>query len=383
MPSGTKFAHQALAVGIALEADVPLILWGNPGQGKTKGLEALAAGRGWHLETVIASIREPADFAGLPVVGPDGSVHLAPPSWARRLAAAAAAGKTGLLFFDELSTAVPATQAALLRVINDRVVGDLPLPPGTRIAAAANDAAQAADGWDLAAPTANRFLHLSYALPADVVADGFMLTWPEVPQLSPVDLPAHRGRAAIAIASFLRARPLLVTVIPDSAAAAGKAYPTPRSWEMAMKLLATSWSVSAPKGVVATLLAGAVGDAAASELISYLNALDLPDPEQVLADPEGFVLPERADVAYAVGGSVLLAVENHPTAERWAAYGKLLARLASTGRADISVVLGERWAQIRPAGAVPPPALTGALVRTLRLAGKLPEDLPGPAAAAS
>jgi hypothetical protein len=35
---------------------------------------------------VIASLREPADFAGLPVVKDDGSICLAEPTWARELA---------------------------------------------------------------------------------------------------------------------------------------------------------------------------------------------------------------------------------------------------------------------------------------------------------
>jgi len=56
------------------------------------------------------------------VVG-DG-VRFAPPSWALRLAEAG----HGLLFLDELSTAPPAVQAALLRVVLERAVGDLMLP---------------------------------------------------------------------------------------------------------------------------------------------------------------------------------------------------------------------------------------------------------------
>ena len=55
----------------------------------------------------------------------------------------------GLLFLDELSTAPPAVQAALLRVVLERVVGDLTLPDEVAVVAAANPPDQAADGWDL------------------------------------------------------------------------------------------------------------------------------------------------------------------------------------------------------------------------------------------
>ena len=49
-------------------AGVPVLLWGAPGTGKTSAVRALADAAGWPCETVIASIREPSDFAGLPCV---------------------------------------------------------------------------------------------------------------------------------------------------------------------------------------------------------------------------------------------------------------------------------------------------------------------------
>ncbi|HWF72639.1 MAG TPA: AAA family ATPase, partial [Solirubrobacteraceae bacterium] len=56
------------ALGVAIAARVPVLLWGAPGTGKTSVITAMAAAAGWPCETVIASIREPSDFAGLPIV---------------------------------------------------------------------------------------------------------------------------------------------------------------------------------------------------------------------------------------------------------------------------------------------------------------------------
>ena len=141
------------ALSLAVAARVPVLLWGPPGAGKSSAVEDMCRSIDLTFEVVIASIREPSDFSGLPVITENG-VEFAPPRWAKTLAEAG----NGVLFLDEISTAPPAVQAALLRVVLERVVGDLALPDELAIVAAANPPDQAADGWDLSAPLANRFV---------------------------------------------------------------------------------------------------------------------------------------------------------------------------------------------------------------------------------
>ena len=152
MTPPTNVSLEALSLAIA--AGVPAVLWGSPGTGKSSAVMALAESAGLRCEVVIASIREPSDFSGLPIIV-DGGVRFAPPEWAKNLADQG----SGILFLDEISTAPPAVQAALLRVVLERVVGDLALPSNIAIVAAANPPDQAADGWDLSAPLANRFCY--------------------------------------------------------------------------------------------------------------------------------------------------------------------------------------------------------------------------------
>ena len=138
-------------LAIAVQAGVPVLLWGAPGVGKTATIKSIAGALELLCEPVIASVREPADFAGLPIIR-EGGVTMEAPAWARRLARAG----RGLLFLDEISTAPPAVQAALLRVVLERVVGDLELPNRAAIVAAANPPEQAAGGWDLSATISRR-----------------------------------------------------------------------------------------------------------------------------------------------------------------------------------------------------------------------------------
>src|SRR5687768_6571161 len=206
---------QLEALTLAVSADLPVLLWGEPGIGKTSALNQLAGALGLPLTTVIASVHEPSDFAGLPVVGDDPAVQgvpMAPPDWAVRLARTG----TGLLFLDELSTAPPAVQAALLRVVLERRVGALRLPPGIRIVAAANPRASAADGWELSAPLANRFVHLQWGFDHDVVVRGLGGTWPRaaLPRLDAGRLPDAVALARRAVCGLLSTRPALVHQLP-------------------------------------------------------------------------------------------------------------------------------------------------------------------------
>ncbi len=344
------------ALALAVTARVPVLLWGAPGTGKTSVVHALAAALGLPAETVIASIREPSDFAGLPVVSRDeGEAHVdfAPPGWARRLSAAG----QGLLFFDEISTAPPAVQAALLRVVLERTVGDLVLPDGVSVVAAANPPEQAASGWELSAPLANRFCHLDWTVDGRLVADGLSGGWPSPPV---PDLPDGWDRAVGItrswVGGFIRVRPTLAVAVPEDAAAGGRAWPSPRTWDMAARLLAAAEAAGSDDLVRSLLVRGAVGQGPGIELLTWLVEADLPDPEVVLADPGAFILSERGDRAFAALSSIAAAVAADPTADRWQRGWAVFAR-ASESALDVAAAASRALVRCRPPGAPVPPEI--------------------------
>jgi MoxR-like ATPase len=338
------------ALGLAVAARVPVLLWGAPGTGKTSAIRAMADAAGLPCETVIAAIREPSDFSGLPVVV-GGVVHFAPPRWAERLAAAG----HGVLFLDEISTAPPAVQAALLRVVLERVVGDLDLPEGVVVVAAANPPEQAADGWDLSAPLANRFCHLDWHVEPAAFAMGLAGGFPAPPVAAlPSDwedqLPLGRGL----VSAFVSVRPALTVDVPADAARAGRAWPSPRTWELAARLWTAATAAEASADARAALVVGTVGDAAGLQFLTWLHEQDLPDPEDVLADPAAFSVPDRPDRTYALLAAVAAAVAANSTAERWAAGWKVLARVGETSP-DVAAVAARTLARCRPPDATVPP----------------------------
>lgn len=337
------------ALGICVVANTPVLLWGNPGQGKSSVVEQLASDYQMHLETIIVSICEPSDFGGFPMPNPaDREVAFLAMPWARRLAEKG----NGIAFYDEISCAPPANQAACLRPVLTSWVGELQLPSGVRTIAAANPADIAAGGWDIAPPLANRFVHLQWNLPADFVRDGFALGWPriELPQPDKDLVTGLFKEAKLHVASFLAARGELVTQVPASLDSANMGFPTPRSWETVAKLLSFAKAARVNDNVLALLIGGTVGDAAATEFITFVKNLDLPDPEQLLADPNSYQMPrDRGDKAYAIASSVWSAYLTNPTSQRWINVGEVLAALAEVSHADMAYTFAKRWVEDRPA----------------------------------
>ncbi|MFC8197786.1 AAA family ATPase [Streptomyces sp. NPDC057298] len=339
---------QLEALTLAVAADLPVLLWGEPGIGKTAALTQLAAALDLPLTTVIASVHEPSDFSGLPVIGDDPAeqgVPMAPPDWAVRLVRAG----RGLLFLDELSTAPPAVQAALLRLVLERRIGALRLPPGVRIVAAANPRSSAADGWELSPPLANRFVHLQWTHDHDVVVRGLGGTWPRatLPRLDPERLPEAVSFARRAVCELLSARPGLVHRLPSSETRRGGPWPSPRSWEMTLCLIAFATAAGSSREVLSLLVRGTVGDGPGLELLAGLDRMDLPDPELLLADPAAAALPERGDLRQAVLDGVVAAVRKRPDKARWDAAWALLVRALDTGAPDLVVVPATTLASLR------------------------------------
>lgn len=353
------------ALAIVVQTRAPVLLWGPPGTGKTQFFQALGRALELHVETVVASVREPSDFGGMPILT-DGDYVLAPPRWAKRLAAA----ERALLFLDEINTAPPAVQATLLRVVLEQVVGELQLPPTVATVAAANPPEQAAGGWDLTPPLANRFCHFTWSVAADEWIEGTLAGWPapKVVKLPPNWEALIPAQAAV-VTAFIKARPHLLLAIPQNESEAGRAWPSPRTWTAAIRQLAAASAVVAGDEVATHLVAGCVGEGAALEFVAWRAALDLPDPESVLAEPDKFKLPKRGDQQYAVLAGVVAVTIARLTTERWLAAWRVLARAAAQGSADVAAAAAKALAGARRPDLPLPVEDVRAFVPLLKAAG--------------
>ena len=287
---------------LCLLADTPALLIGPPGVGKTdlirKTHDQLFPGL--PIVTIIVSTIDPTELHGLPVVLADGAVSRAPWAWVEELVEAGG----GTVFLDELSTATPASQAAALRMVLEKVAGDTELPAGVRFVAACNPPDSAAGGWDLAPPLANRFAHINvgaYGTQAQCAALSRDLTpgWCEWLSRKFVATEGER-RAAALVGAFVSSNPSVLFDFPADESQRSGAWASPRSWATYVRALARGLELGGWD--TALDLCGAfVGSGVASAFRSFARTNGLPAPRDLLEGREAYTFDRsRADLARAV-----------------------------------------------------------------------------------
>lgn len=344
----TDLATTVTVIDACGRAHVPVLLKSDPGMGKSSLIRSIAAQDDLLCETVLGSIREPADLAGLPVVTDAGMV-LEPPAWAKRLCAA----DGGYLFLDELMTCVPSVQAAMLAVALDRVVGDLTLPPGVRVVAGGNPPDRGAGGYELEPPLANRFCHLDFAPTTEEWLTGMTSGW-SVPPTSRAIAADRLARAATAAAvtGFIQVQPNRLHEFPTTADATGGPWPSRRSWAMLAAALAHTrdYDTAARQA----LAFGLVGEGTGVAFLTWWRDADLPDPAAVIEDPSIVDWSGRPDRVWAVLNGVVGWATARRSAEAWRAAWAPMVACAEHGGADVATAAVRALGRIRPASATVP-----------------------------
>ena len=302
--------------GISGRRGLRPLFWGKPGIGKTAQIEALSKAMGAWLISLIASIREPSDFLGIPMPDGKGGMMYAAPAWAIEANAKAKKGQLVIVFIDELTTCPPAVQSALLRVVNEGWVGDVQLHENVVFLSAANPPEIASGGYDLSPPMANRYMHLQWGDPtAKDFSEGILSDWADTLDaesaasvMARIDKrhPVTLARAKGLVTGFLRAQSQYMIRMPAAGTpeAESRAWPSPRTWDLTIAALAGVEANGLPETAADDFLAGCVGTGVAAELRQYQAAADLPDPAKLLdaKDPAKVWVPnpERPDITAAV-----------------------------------------------------------------------------------
>lgn len=154
-------------IEIMFNARQNLMLWGDPGIGKTAMVEQFVETKqkenpdfGYHYYPLAS--KEPADLIGVPatkeVTNKRGKKILRT-YWAIPNDLPTEDNWEGVMFFDEFNNAAPAMQNAMQQLIQERRLGDYELPKGAFIIAAGNLSTVNSYTTELQAPVKDRFGH--------------------------------------------------------------------------------------------------------------------------------------------------------------------------------------------------------------------------------
>ncbi len=239
------------------------MIWGPPGIGKSSIVAQTAEKHGIGFIDVRLSQLAPTDLRGLPVADLEARLsRWLPPEFLPT------SGR-GVLFLDEINLAPPTMQGMAQQLILDRCVGSYRVPDGWFIWAAGNRKEDRAAAFDMPAPLGNRFIHLDI-----------------VPDLDSFKHFAFANQIHEQIVAFVMFRPeLLHKLNPQQ-----PAWPSPRSWAMADRLLKADMD-----------MAPAIGEGAAVEFAAFREFYtQVPDVVRILAgDGDAEHFPAEPSTRYA------------------------------------------------------------------------------------
>jgi len=291
---------------------LPLLFWGGPGVGKSAIVEGIGRNYGLPVEVLSPGERGEGAFGVIGVPDTEGYIAYPPPRWVQQFEGS----HGGFLFVDELTTAPPAIQSALLGLLLKKRIGGSTLNGRVRILGAANPIGDGAGCNDLAPAVANRLGHFNWEAPSETEWSEWLMS--SINDTTVVVEPAKILEARVManwarpwakfrglVAGFIRANPaLLHKQPPNGHPDSSRAWPSHRSWEYACRAMAGAEANGMGEVDGDMLAASFVGPGAIGELVEYRTKSDLPDPVDVL-DGKVIFKPDfkRLDRTFAVLGS--------------------------------------------------------------------------------
>lgn len=313
-----NFAACTDLLRVALTANQTVLLIGDPGVGKSaicakvtdELKELFPAG----LHTLLGSTLDPTDIGGLPMRSEDGKRVMRIPLDEIYQCSVA----PGVLFLDEISAAPGPVQAALLRLILERIAGNVKLHPDTRIVAACNPPEQAPAGFELSAPLMGRMAVVNFRPNDDEIIDFLRTLGSDEDSASPMDKAVREE--AMLFAAVANVTPELLQIdIPKHCVNGGQPWASPRSCERMIRARAAAQVIGMDLlgDAVYAITAGSMGERAATVYNGVVRMItELPSVDDIVANPASCACPsDKAKQVAALGLMPRIAQKN-----LWAAY---------------------------------------------------------------
>jgi len=343
------------ALAASTQAHVPTLIWGEPGEAKTAKLTDMFTQWGYHVEVLTGNNREATDFLGPTILDDDGYASYATYRWVKRLTDA----EKAVLILDEFNTSRDSVMNAMLRIIQERWVGEVKLPDTVHVIAIANPPESATFSAELRPPIANRFFHITWDFDADEwlthMATGFTDTHVAPLEDLTTTETVYRENMMRVVTEYLKtSRHALNPGVPKDPTLASGAWASPRSWTNLARTLSCVPIGEGFEETRARIATGCVGEENAMKFLSWCRSRDLYDPAEAIANPE--TIPwdtARPDALFALLSAVASIGEQAGEADNTTTWRKAIlvtAVAADHGFADIAMPAVRALWRARPEG---------------------------------
>lgn len=161
----------ALSIAVSKLSQVPMMILGNPGEGKTTTIDDYAEQYGYHVEKLIGSQYSQDDILGFQTNTGKEHLEVLIPNWYKNIMDYEEKGIPTILFLDELVTASTEVQEALLQLTKERTIRDnRKLPDDCVVISAINYKENLPPENNLTSTQLNRFCLIN-TLPGDEKTD--------------------------------------------------------------------------------------------------------------------------------------------------------------------------------------------------------------------
>jgi len=300
-----------------------IVVWSLPGEGKSSIVNEFARQNGFRLLEIRATRMVPEDVGGYPVkCEEDGVMDFLPPRW---LADAMSSDEPTIVLLEELNDARADVIAALQGVVYDTLAIENPRAiyrfqpnPNVRFIALSNPPGVSYNDIPLTPAFCNRAAH--FTLLPDEAGDDEWLEWlvsrknscnVSVNNISPETARENFMRANMLVAGFLKANPQFRRV--STIDRKNPVFPSRRTWDLCARMMAVTNMTASEWSMVAC---ATVGQAAAAQLIVYIQNTRLPNPVDVIKNPailKEYLHPSKPDIAFAVMSGIIGVVSSYKT----------------------------------------------------------------------
>lgn len=326
-PSQAKACVKACLVN-----GLPILLVGEPGVAKTALVAEACQELGWNRVESHPAVDDPTDGKGLPPLAGDATAFRP----IGQVAEVLKASRPTCWNLEDLGSASPAVQAAYQPWIRARCNSGHALPDHVEIVATSNDRSHRANVTaGILEPVKSRFTTILHV--RNSVEDWCSWAFGGQAQITPPTSPAPINRMVRIPeeilpmgAAFLRFRPELLSKFEATASMTNS--PSPRTWENAFKLA----SLPLAEELLLPMVAGAVGEAAGAEFVSFLKlSRDMPNLDGILMAPEQAPIPSQVSVLYAVSSGLAYRV----TPQNCGQVFRYAERLHEAGHGEFGVLI--------------------------------------------